>query len=335
LPVPPRLAGDVRMKEDRIVGSVTAVGAKAIRIYQDGLLTDLIDVEQSPAEISVDIAHSSGSRWVSLVAYSQSGVASLPVGEDVVGEMANKPTIHVLAVGVDTYVGKGLQHLAFASRDAKTLLRAISSENGKSLTLGMAFTLTDEKATPSLILAKVHEVVAAAKTGDTVVFSFAGHGVTGPDGRFFLATSNTDANNIAETALAWETLASVLAKSSARVLVFLDACHSGAAGTSMFATNDDAAEEVLDGGPAGLLVFSASKGRQFSEESSEAGGGLFSNAVAAVISRDRKDYDLDRNGAIEISELYAGVKRKVTDQSSGRQVPWLARNALVGDFAIF
>ena len=178
-------------------------------------------------------------------------------------------------------------------------------------------------------------LVAQSKVGETIVFSFAGHGVTDSAGKFYLATSATSAGDVAGTSLSWDRLAAVLARSKSRVIVFLDACHSGTAGTSLFATNDDAAGDVLARVPAGLLVFSASKGRQFSEESPGAGGGLFTTAVAQVIAGDRATFDLDGNGAIEISELYVGVKQRVSQLSQGRQVPWLARNELVGDFAIF
>lgn len=65
------------------------------------------------------------------------------------------------------------------------------------------------------------------------------------------------------------------------------------------------------------------------------GGGLFTNAVADVIARNRQVHDLDGNGSIEASELYVGVKRLVTDRTEGRQVPWFARKEMVGDFSVF
>jgi hypothetical protein len=335
LSLPPRLSGDVLISNGRVTGKVAQVGAAQLRIYQDGLLSDTVPVSPGQSEISIDIAHAPGARWVSLVAYDADGVASLPVGRDVVGKVAAMPTIHALTVGIDRYDGDGLKPLSYGKRDAATLLDAIKAQDGKSLVVGVTATLADDAATPDAILERARTMISTARKGDTVVFSFAGHGVTGPDGRFYLATSATDAASIATTALAWDSLAAVLAGTDARVLVFLDACHSGAAGTGLFATNDDAVGAVREGIPSGLLVFSASKGRQFSEESPVAGGGLFTNAVADVIARDRAAYDLDDNGAIEISEFYVGVKRKVSEQSEGRQVPWLARNELIGDFAIF
>ena len=82
-------------------------------------------------------------------------------------------------------------------------------------------------------------------------------------------------------------------------------------------------------------MFSASKGRELSEENQKLGGGQFTQAVASVLSGDRAKFDLNRNGVIEVSELYVGVKRQVVERTEGRQTPWLARNQMVGDFALF
>jgi uncharacterized caspase-like protein len=159
--------------------------------------------------------------------------------------------------------------------------------------------------------------------------------LVGDDGDFYMATTATDTNRIAETALPWQAIATVFNQSKARVVVFLDACHSGAATTGQLATNDEATASLLAGIPSGLVVLSAAKGRQFSEESTSAGGGLFTNAAADVIARERESFDLDANGAIEVSELYAGIKVLVMQRTEGRQTPWLARNQMVGDFSLY
>ena len=91
----------------------------------------------------------------------------------------------------------------------------------------------------------------------------------------------------------------------------------------------------MKGIPSGLTVFSASKGRELSEENPSIGGGVFTTALTRVIARDRADYDLNGNGIIEVSELYVWVKRQVVEQTEGRQTPWLARNQMIGDFALF
>lgn len=81
--------------------------------------------------------------------------------------------------------------------------------------------------------------------------------------------------------MAWDDLAGSLATLKGRIIVFLDACHSGAAGES--ATNDDAAETLIRRNNA-ITVVSASKGRQFSQERPATGGGVFTMNLAELVT---------------------------------------------------
>ena len=78
-----------------------------------------------------------------------------------------------------------------------------------------------------------------------------------------------------------------------------------------------------------------SKGRQFSLEAAQAGGGIFTSAMVAAVADRRDSADIDRNGIIDLGELYAFVRSEVMARSGGNQTPWLARNALVGEMALF
>jgi hypothetical protein len=84
-----------------------------------------------------------------------------------------------------------------------------------------------------------------------------------------------------------------------------------------------------------MLVLAASKGRQYSYEGSKWGGGVFTDALVEAIQRNRPNYDLDHNGVIETSELYYALKSLVVRETTGEQSPWLARQDLLGDFALF
>lgn len=337
--VPPHLSVEIEAIEARritgsaIVESMAAVGE--VRVFQDGVLTDTIAVGDV-ARTGFEVPRLPGARWISFVAVDELGLLSLPVGRDLGAvESGELPVVRSLSVGVDRYDDERLRDLSFAVADTRTLAASLAAFAGNSFTLAASRTLADEEASPEAVLAEVERVVGEAGAGDTVAFFFAGHGVTGDDGRYYLATTTTDAGRIAETALSWDAISAILGESKARVLVFLDACHSGVAGMDMAATNDDAAAGMLAGVPSGLVILSASKGRQFSEENSAVGGGVFTNAVADVIARQRQAHDVDGNGVIEVSELYAGVKRLVVERTEGRQTPWLARNQMVGDFALF
>lgn len=337
--VPPRLSAEVEAFDAaRVRGSVAIeafAAVREVRVFQDGVLTDKIAVG-GRTRASFDVPRLAGARWISLVAVDELGMLSLPVGRDLgpAGPEA-LPVVRSLSVGVDRYDDGRLGNLSFAVADTGTLAKSLAASDGTSIALAASTTLPNEEATPEAVLSAVERMVAEAGPGETLTFFFAGHGITGDDGRYYLATTTTDAGRIAETALPWDAVSAILARSAARVLVFLDACHSGVAGTGMEATNDDAAADMLAAIPSGLVILSASKGRQFSEENPAAGGGVFTNAVADVIARQRPAHDANGNGAIEVSELYAGVKRLVMERTDGRQTPWLVRNQMVGDFALF
>lgn len=332
--LPPQLEGSLKTQGDRIQGAInltTGAAGGEVAIFQDGLRTDTIAVSDQTA-VPIDVARAAGARWVSVLASDKSGLASLPVGRDL-GQPSALPVVRALAIGIDEYTS--LPPLKFGAADAKTLVDSLAAQNGKTIHLASSQILDQKGLARATLLDAVKTLVAGAGPGETIVFSYAGHGLTAPSGGFYMSTSVTDIGDIAGTSVAWSEVAAILATAKARVLVFLDACHSGTAGTDYFASNDDAAAGVLARIPSGLVVFSASKGRQLSLETAGAGGGVFTNAVADVIARKRATFDTNRNGAIEISELYAGVKLRVVGQTGGRQTPWLSRNEMVGDFALF
>jgi len=84
-----------------------------------------------------------------------------------------------------------------------------------------------------------------------------------------------------------------------------------------------------------MLVLAASKGREEAQEGRKWGGGLFTYALIEILKSKRRDHDLNSNGAIEVSELYKGLRSIITLESSGEQTPWLVRRDLIGDFALF
>ncbi|MCF3641803.1 caspase family protein, partial [Rhizobium sp. TRM95111] len=194
-------------------------------------------------------------------------------------------------------------------------------------------------ATAEAILAALTVAVDATGPEDTLVFSFAGHavgsGVAGTTGDLLLALPDTRIDQLKETALAWRKIAAVLAGARGKVVVLLDACHAGLAGSSAFATNDDAAGALLTTAGAPMVVLAASKGRQVALESAEAGGGVFTSAIVDALTTGRSRADADANGAIDLGEFYVAVKGQVLAKTGGQQSPWLARNLLVGDMMLF
>lgn len=337
--VPPRLTGSLTATGDLLTGAATPFSLSAlkeIRLYQDGVLTDVFPASVNGKAVAITAARLPGARWVSLVAADADDLVSLPIGRDA-GPDAHLPLTRVLAVGVDRYEDRQLPTLALARADALSLARALRLQAGKSIAMSDESTivLTDDDADKTAILEAARTIVASAQSGDNAVIFFAGHGLEGRDGRFYLGLSKTGITDLEGTALAWDDLAAILANGKGRVTVLLDACHSGIAGTGLFASNDDAVKSIRSAIPSGLTVLSASKGRELSAELPKLGGGVFTYALSQAISGDRNRADANGNGRIEVSELYRYVKDKVSILRNGEQTPWLARNQMIGDFALF
>lgn len=326
------------------------VPVKNLSVFQDGLLTDTLNANGTGLRASwkrkIDLLP--GTKWISLVAIDDNGAASAPYGLEI-AKPAERRNVHIFSTGVNIYdhsKDDAIYNLGAAVADAKLFTTSLSKLTSDKMVIASQTELLEHDASPERILKELEGVVSKAKLGDTIAFYFAGHGVQGKDDKFYLATSNTDVNDIEGTALAFDEVASVLKQSKARIVMFLDACHSGVAGQGLFSTNDDVVENVLQQVPSGVVVFSAAKGREYALEDEFADNGFFARAVADVIDVDRSKHDANNNGSIELSELFRGVKGLVVNRVKAAQegtpeeelltqTPWMARNRMVGDFALF
>jgi len=122
------------------------------------------------------------------------------------------------------------------------------------------------------------------------VLFYAGHGVDGralrqPETGLVLTTAGTRLSDLAKTALPWSTLAVALNSARGTIVVVLDACHAGIAGSEAFSTNDAAISALFTSSGAPIVVLAASKGRQLSIE--KAGGGIYQGSGCGDIGRAR------------------------------------------------
>jgi len=165
---------------------------------------------------------------------------------------------------------------------------------------------------------------------------FAGHGDRGNDGKFYFLTPAASFEDFETAGLAWENVAQILAQTKAKVIVFLDACHSGVASNETLVANDEYVAELMKTGKAGMVVMAASKGRQFSLEGANFGGGhgAFNYAITRALTKERQTTDTNQNGIIELSELYRRVKFNVHQFTNGKQTPWLSRNEIIGEMPV-
>jgi hypothetical protein len=304
-----------------------------LTVLQDGLVTDTVDLAQKVGATSFTTPRMRGAKWVTLVAQDSADVASRPYSTSLPADPRGSRSVRLVAVGIDRYEDPRLPTLALSRPDAGNIEKALAAL--PSVTLTSAQTLIDEATTSTSIRAAIAAAIDTSTLDDTLVLSFSGHGISDAAGNLYLATRDTRLDDIAHTAIPWTDIAAMISKTRGRVIVFLDTCHSGIAGTAYAAPSEGAVEDFLTAIPSNLLIFSASKGREFSQERAALGGGVFTNALVKALGADHDVADSNRDGVLEISELYGYLRLTVARETEGQQTPWFARNKMVGDFAVF
>lgn len=338
LTVPPRVQlNEIALTVDTILVSYLVSGSqelRSLRFFQDGSLCDQVELSGTTASGTKVIARHRSTRLVAAVALDVDGYESAPFAVKVEPAAKANGSLRVVAIGIDRYRDSAIPSLRFAKVDAKTLATAAKSIAGYYYESVEVSEIVDAAATRDTIIKELNDTLSKVRTEDTVLLYFAGHG-TRQKKRFFMVLSDTVTSRLESTALEWSTVFNILSRSLGRVVVVLDACHSGQAGSEDLATNDEIADQTASRQISPMMILAASKGRQESEELSTVGGGVFTQTLAKAFSVDRGAYDKNADGVIELSELFLGVKKKVHDITNGRQTPWLVRGGLVGDFPLF
>lgn len=313
------------------------VGLTELIVFIDGRPERRVPLSGERTTGQVTVGLPAEARWISAVTVDRSGYRSIARGQglpDVAKPDSSR--LFTITVGTDVYDDPGISRLGAAKRDAASFGELVSSVKGGLYSDVDLTPFLDERGLKAKLLGRLRDVVAEAGPQDTIMLFAAAHGDQGPDGKFYLVTRDTEKANLENTAIAWDDIAAALKGVKARVVVFLDACRSGAAGQAT-GTNDDAVAALLSR-DAPITVIAASKGRQNSEETSL--GGYFTNEIIRAVAVERAKTDTNGNGAIELAELYGAIKPRVVaatanNGDTNKQTPWIARNQMVGEIPLF
>jgi len=362
---PPRVCIDPKAHaretaDARIPLRASVAGAREVarvRAFANGRLVAEREIGKTLANVELDVPLSSGDNRISVVAYDRDGFASNPAQLDVHSKArGNKPDLWIVAVGVSRYPKlPSEQQLEFADDDARAISDAWEARAAELFGKVHVTTLIDAEATVEGVEGAL-DGLSRMRPEDLAVVFMAGHGVRLKDGNMVFLTHRADITTAGARAhgIGWDRLEQRLARTRGRVLMLLDACHSGHLSLENVARNEALAEALANEGRSGVFVFAASKGAQLSYEvgatrgsarglelawdgkppqaPSQSGHGLFTAAVLEAIAGAAPDRD--KSGAIEIQELVDDVTERVRAASNGKQTPWVARREMFGDFAI-
>lgn len=317
--------------------------------------------------IDCPIKLSAGRNKIQVSSLNEKGFESLKETFSIIFDTRkSKPDLYLIAIGVSQYQNPAY-NLEFAAKDAEDVASLFSK--GKNKVFGNIHTVTvlNKDATVANIL-KLKTQLESTNVDDVVILFFAGHGVLDSELNYYLATTEIDMDKLSKTALRYDNLEDIFDGIPARKKVMIiDACHSGEVDkeeefTEVNTDNDDVFVVSRDIRSASALesrtkittqnsfelmkmmfadirrgtgstVISSAGGGEYAYETGEAKNGVFTYVLKNGITSRKAD--LNKDGAIMISELRDYVSRTVSKLTRGSQNPTYRRENLEFDFRIW
>jgi WD40 repeat protein len=248
-------------------------------------------------------------------------------------EAALRPALYVLAVGISKYQNANIQ-LAFASKDASDFANVFKLQEKQLYRKVEVKLLTDANAKRDDILDGLEWIRREMTSRDVGVVFMAGHGVNDSDGVYYYLPQDTDTDKLKRTGVIFTEIRNTLAALPGKALFFVDTCHSGnVLGTGRRSVTNDLTAVVneLSSAENGVIVFAASTGRQFAQESPEWGNGAFTKAVIEGMSGKA---DVGRTGRVTHKMLDLYVSERVKALTRGTQSPVTIVPQGISDFPV-
>jgi hypothetical protein len=232
------------------------------------------------------------------------------------------PNLWILAIGVNRYDEPGINNLDYSVADARGIIDAFKSQEGRVFRRVNSLLIADGSATPPTAenIRDNLSYLRQAGQRDVVLLFIAGHGVNDANGNFLFLPSDAafaaDGTVRSSRAISNREIYSVLDVPGQK-LVFIDSCHSeGVSGKKTRAVdNNQLVRGLMDNS---TVIFTSSRGSELSQESREFGHGIF---TYTIIQGMKGDADLIRDGKITMKELDTYVSETVPSLTGGAQHP--------------
>ncbi len=329
---------------------------KRLHAWVNGVPVEEFDVEGQQFEGVVSLPLNSGRNLIEVGVVNDQGVESLRALTTVVQGSVAKSNLHVIAIGVSDYRDDDLD-LTYAHKDAQDLVQTLKANGGSKP--GQVFThlLVNEQATREGVLA-LKEIVQQIDIEDTLVLFVAGHGLhdEDPASTWYYLTHETELDNLAGSAVTFDALQELLSECPARKKLFLmDTCESGeleseanAVASLPAGMNARTSKKLVQRAGAsegkslvrgidrdryiyydllrrsGAIVFSSSRGSEFSYEDASIENGWFTEQLILALTTDQADENRDH--WVDSSELRRFVSPRVAERTGGRQNPTVDRD---------
>ena len=219
--------------------------------------------------------------------------------------------MYAVIIGIGSYADERL-NLRYTKKDAQDLYDLLRDPDYRGIPEDHIRLLLDEDATDRNIKREIGKWLSGrAEEEDTVLIYYSGHGA--PEGEeTYWVTYNADIDDLYTTALDNNEIADMLSRIRAkRVITLLDSCYSAATVNRKDRTRSAPTEipwEKFTG--EGRVTISASDGKQLSLELEKYENGVFTYYLLEGL---KGEADVNKDGIIEVGEIWDYVKYQVTD----------------------
>ena len=248
---------------------------------------------------------------------------------------------HALVVAAAAY-GKISPLPDTVVKDARDVVSVLTSPSYCGYSPQQVSLLLNEQATLEALRRGLESLASRAKSDDTVIVYFSGHGArlgSLSDAQSILLPIDSDPVSILTTTMSEAEFSTALARIKAgRLVVFIDACHSGAAGS--FKTAEGAQTVDLGFSEKSLNRLAQGTGRvliassRASETSLILAGATNSLFTQHLIDALRGAARTQGDGLIRVFEIFNYVSEKVRNAMPGQQHPIFKASDLEDNFPI-
>jgi WD40 repeat protein len=233
-----------------------------------------------------------------------------------------KPRLSAVLVGISDYQNETLR-LKFAAKDASDLavaLRRQAGEGGLYREVNVDV-MPEAHATRRSILQRLVELQRSTAQGDLAILFLAGHGLA-EDIEYYFLTVDADPDMPSVDGLSGSDLRRHLRLIPGRTLVFLDTCYAGAIVEGR--TTRDLPLDIgkflneLASPETGVVVYSATTGRQRAEELAMLKNGVFTAALLETLDGRAGQ---PAHEPIRLNILGTLLAERVRTLSNGKQTP--------------
>jgi uncharacterized caspase-like protein len=222
-----------------------------------------------------------------------------------------KPNLFILSIGISAYKDPRYS-LKYSDKGAMDFERMFRKTAGAMYDSVYSFELTNQEATFERIQHSIAAIKRSALPGDLIFVYYNGHVVYDEDTTAYLMPFDADFDHPGKAGISQRVVVSLLADLPCKTLLFMDASAGGPAAEFL-------ANELVQ--PRNnVVVLSATSQNQFSFESDQFEGTVFSHAIAEALS---KAASTENHGKVDVESLSSYVIERVSQLTNNMQVPRL------------